>query len=374
MSVPFLDLSRQSPQLREEIRQAVEEVLESQRFILGPPVERLERELATLCRVSHAVGVASGTDALLLGLQALGVGPGDEVVTTPFSFFATASCVVRLGARPIFADIDDATFTMDPQALARAATSKVKALLPVHLFGQCADVEGLSAAAEVAAGRRLAVVEDAAQAIGARRHGAPAGSLGRVGCFSFYPTKNLGGAGDGGMIVTDEESLARVIRLLRGHGDSGRYHHTDLGINSRLDSLQAAILLVKLGRLEAWNEARRKLAARYGRSLTDIGSGDLILPRTAPGNLHTYHQYVVRSGRRDELRRHLEAAGIGAAVYYPTPLHLQPCFASLGYRAGDFPKAEAACREVLALPIYPELTESEQDRVAETVAAFYRRG
>lgn len=371
MSVPFLDLSRQYASMRTDIESAVGSVLEGQRFILGPEVGRLEEALASKCGALHGVGVASGTDALILALQGMGIKEGDEVLTTPFSFFATASCIARVGARPVFADIDEATCTLDPEAVAREAGPRTRAILPVHIFGQCAPMRETARAVASALGRAVPLVEDAAQAIGASRMGRPAGSQGSAACFSFYPTKNLGGAGDGGMLVTDDADLAARVRRLRAHGDAGRYDHREVGINSRLDTIQAAILLVKLKRLDDWNEARRVRAATYDRLLADAG-GDLRLPVTAAGNVHTFHQYVVRTSRRDALARHLREQGIGTAVYYPQPLHLQPCFASLGYRPGRFPRSEAACREVLALPIYPELTEGEQERVADAVRGFFR--
>jgi dTDP-4-amino-4,6-dideoxygalactose transaminase len=374
VTVPFLDLTRQYAALREEIDRAVGRALESQRFILGPEVDQLEGELATLCGVRHGIGVASGTDALILALEAAGVRPGDAVVTSPFSFFATASSIARLGARPCFVDIEETTFNMDPEAVAAGTPRDARAILPVHIFGQCSAVERIREAARLSVGTELPIVEDAAQAIGATRHGRPAGSLGAAGCLSFYPTKNLGGAGDGGMVVTDDEAIARRVRSLRAHGDAGRYDHRDLGMNSRLDTIQAAILLVKAKRLREWNETRRVRAATYDRLLAGAGAGagtDLRLPVTAAGNQHTYHQYVIRSRRRDELARHLRDRGIGSAVYYPIPLHRQACFASLGYREGAFPRAEAACREVLALPLYPEITEAEQESVAGAIREFF---
>ena len=369
MGVVFLDLKRQYQTLREEISRAVGEVLESQHFILGPEVERLESEVAALCGTRHGVAVASGTDALILALQALQVKTADTVVTSSFSFFATASSVARLGARPVFADIDEATFNLDPADVARVARPDTRAVMPVHIFGQCAPVERIAQAAAAAIGRAVPMVEDAAQAIGATRHGRPAGSLGDAGCLSFYPTKNLGGAGDGGMVVTQDAGVAARVRSLRAHGDAGRYDHREVGMNSRLDALQAAVLRVKARRLAAWNEARRERAALYDRMLSGVEG--LVLPRVEEGNQHTYHQYVVRARRRDQLARFLDGRGIGTAVYYPRPLHLQPCFASLGYREGDLPHTEAACREVLALPIYPELARAEQEQVAEAIRDFF---
>ena len=371
MSVPFLDLHRQYAAIGPQLEAAVARVLQSQRFILGPEVELLEREIASFCATRHGVGVASGTDALILALAASSVGPGDSVVTSPFSFFATASSIARLGARPVFADINPATFNLDPVSVSMHAPKNTRALMPVHLFGQCADVETLRQAAGAAGAKDVRVVEDAAQAIGATRHDRPAGSLGDAGCLSFYPTKNLGGAGDGGMVVTDNEDTARAVRRLRAHGDAGRYDHRELGMNSRLDSLQAAVLMVKMGHLAQWNDARRARAAVYEELLADAG-GDLRLPVTEAGNLHTFHQYVIRSSRRDALARHLTERGIGNAVYYPIPLHLQKCFSSHGHHAGDFPIAETACREVLALPLYPELTDAEQDQVADAIRVFFR--
>ena len=371
MSVPFLDLHRQYAAIGRQIETAVAEVFESQKFILGPRVERLEREIAAVCATRHGIGVASGTDALILALSALDVGPGDTVVTSPFTFFATASSIARIGARAVFADIDPATFNLDPVSVSMHAPRGARALMPVHLFGQCADVETLVEAVKAAGATRIRVVEDAAQAIGATRHGRPAGALGDAGCLSFYPTKNLGGAGDAGMVVTNDDDTAVRVRRLRAHGDVGRYDHREIGMNSRLDELQAAVLLIKTAHLARWNDERRARAAVYDALLADAG-GELILPSTQQGNLHTWHQYVIRTRRRDAMARYLGERGIGTAVYYPIPLHLQACFASLGHREGDFPAAEAACREVLALPLYPELTESEQTQVADAIRSFHR--
>ncbi len=371
MKVPFLDLGRQHAAVRAQMEGALRSVLDHQRFILGPEVEALESQVASLCGVSHGVGVASGTDALILALQALGVGPGDEVVTSAFSFFATGSAIARLGAKPIFADIEPAGFTLDPAAVAALRARQVRALMPVHLFGQCADMESLADAAHVLGDRDLPMVEDAAQAIGAMRNGRAAGSLGAAGCLSFYPTKNLGGAGDGGMVVSGDASLAARVRSLRAHGDAGRYDHRELGMNSRLDSLQAALLLVKLGHLASWNQARRSLADAYAGLLSDRPGG-ITLPATLAGSQHTWHQYVIRAPRRDELAAHLTRDGIGSAVYYPIPLHRQVCFEYLGYREGDLPQTERACREVLALPIYPGLRAAEQEQVAASIRSFYK--
>ncbi|HET9480204.1 MAG TPA: DegT/DnrJ/EryC1/StrS family aminotransferase [Candidatus Polarisedimenticolia bacterium] len=375
MNVPFLDLKRQHASIAPEVERAVQGVLESQRFILGPEVGLLEQEIATLCATAHGVGVASGTDALILALLALGVGPGDEVITSPFSFFASASSITRVGARPVFADIDPLDYNIDPDAVRRAVTPRTRAVIAVHLFGQCADVDRIRrAATEAPEGpdRRIAIVEDAAQAIGSSRSGRPAGSIGDAGCFSFYPTKNLGGAGDGGMLVTNDAALAERVRRLRAHGDAGRYDHREIGLNSRLDTLQAAVLLVKARHLPLWTELRRQRASIYDRELAGVGG--LTPPLQHSDCIHTYHQYVVRTPRRGDLARFLGEAGIGTAVYYPIPLHRQRCFASLGHGEGDFPASESAAREVLALPIFPELTDSEQSRVVDVIRTFFAKG
>ena len=372
MKVPLLDLRAQYEALRDETLAAVARVFEAQAFVLGPEVEALERELADYSRCRFAVGCASGSDALLLALMALGVGPGDEVVTTPYSFFATASAITRLGATPRFADIDPRTYNIDPALAAEAVTDRTRALLPVHLYGQCAEMPAL---AEVATARGLPVVEDAAQAVGAEDAGRRAGSMGAAGCFSFYPTKNLGGAGDGGMVTTDDEALARRLRVLRVHGGETKYRHGVVGLNSRLDALQAAVLRVKLPRLDAWSDARAAHAEAYRRLFTDAGLAEEVgLPEARPGVRHIYNQYVIRvgGGRRDALAGHLRAAGVGTEVYYPVPLHLQECFRYLGHREGDFPEAERAARETLALPVYPELTPAQQEYVVESVRSFFR--
>ena len=362
--VPLLDLKAQYASIRDEVRAAIDRVCESQHFILGPEVEALEREVAAFCGVKHAVGVSSGTDALLGALMALGVGPGDEVVTPSYSFFATAGVVARLGAKPVFADIEPGTFNVDPAQAKAKATPRTKAILPVHLFGRCADLDALLALG-------IPVVEDAAQAIGARDgKGRLAGTSGRASCFSFFPSKNLGGFGDGGMVVTDDADLAERLRVLRVHGSKPKYHHKLVGGNFRLDALQAAVLRVKLRHLPAWTERRRANAERYRRLFAEDGlTTDVRLPGDIPG--HIYNQFVVRVRQRDRLRAHLEAAGIGTEVYYPVPLHLQECFAALGYRKGDLPQSEAAALDSLALPIYPELTEDQQHTVVQEVGRFY---
>ncbi|MGE3274267.1 MAG: DegT/DnrJ/EryC1/StrS family aminotransferase [Vicinamibacterales bacterium] len=370
MTVPLLDLKAQYAPLREELLAAVTRVCDSQRFIMGPEVEGLESELATALQVRHAVGVSSGTDALLMALMALGVGPGDEVVTTPFSFFATAGCIVRVGARPVFADIDPVTFNIDPAAVAAAVTPRTKALMPVHLYGQAADLAPLLQTAGAAG---IPVIEDAAQAVGAVYRGRPVGGWGAMGCFSFFPSKNLGGFGDGGLVTTNDEETAHRLRLLRNHGMEPKYYHHLVGGNFRLDALQAAVLRVKLPHLAGWSAARQANAARYRALFADAGLDGLVrLPAEAPERSHIYNQFVVRVEARDRLRAHLDAAGVGTEVYYPVPFHLQACFADLGYGAGAFPRTESAAREVLALPIYPELTEGQQAEVVGAIRAFYR--
>ncbi|MFZ0137370.1 MAG: DegT/DnrJ/EryC1/StrS family aminotransferase [Candidatus Sulfotelmatobacter sp.] len=381
-SVPMLDLQRQYEQVRVEVLAAVGRVCASQHYILGSEVEAFERELAGFCGASEAVGCASGTDALWLALVAAGVQPGDLVLTTPFSFFASASAIARAGARPVFADIDARTFNLDPvqveSFLRGGKRDKLRALLPVHLYGQCADVDSLQRLADEF---HLSLIEDAAQAIGARWGGRSAGSMGISAAFSFYPTKNLSAYGDAGLVTTNSPEIAAHMRRLRNHGSPRRYIHEELGSNSRLDAIQAAILRVKLKYVERWNEARRERAARYDQlfaaaGLTSTGGGPenaapIQLPLTCAKAHHVFHQYVVRAFRRDELREFLGARKIGTEIYYPLPLHLQPCFTYLGYRQGDFPQAERAAQEVLALPMFPELTEDEQRWVVKSIADFY---
>jgi dTDP-4-amino-4,6-dideoxygalactose transaminase len=368
MQVPLLDLKAQHRAIGAEVMAAVECVFTSQSFILGGEVERFEQAAAGYCRAKHAVGCASGSDALLLALMALGVGEGDEVIVPPFTFFATASAVTRLGAVPVYVDISPADFNLNVELIERKITPRTKAVMPVHLFGQCAEMD---AVLEIADRRRLFVIEDAAQAIGAEHRGRRAGTMGEVGCFSFFPTKNLGGAGDGGLLTTDDDELAERLRVLRVHGMQPRYYHRLVGINSRLDALQAAVLGVKLKHLESWTEARRRNAARYDALFAEAGLEEVVTPAARLGLRHVYHQYTVRCRRRDELKEHLTRRGVGSEIYYPVPLHLQECFAGMGYRAGDLPEAERAAREVLSLPIYPELTEEMQRYVVDTVAEFY---
>ena len=366
--VPLLDLRAQHAAIRDEVREAIDRVVEHQRFILGPEVEAFEAEIAAYCGCAHAVGVSSGTDALLVSLMAIGVGPGDEVITSPYTFFATAGSIARLGARPVFADIDPITYNIDPGATAAVVTERTRAIIPVHLYGQMADMDPIM---EVARMHELYVVEDAAQAIGAEYNGRRAGSIGHLGCFSFFPSKNLGAYGDGGMVTANDPELAERVRLLRNHGHGPKYFNKVVGGNFRLDEMQAAILRVKLRHLESWTEARRRNAATYRRLLATSG---LALPRELRARRHIYNQFVVRVPRREKLRQHLADHGIGTEVYYPLPLHLQECFADLGYRRGDFAASESAAQETLALPIYPELTEEEIASVVESIEAIYRSG
>lgn len=365
--VPFIDLTVQYQSLAAEILPAVERLFTEQKFILGDEVAEFEQEMATYCDARFAIGCNSGTDALILALQALGVGPGDEVITTPFSFFATASAIVRAGATPVFVDILPDTFNLDPQKVEEAVTPRTKAIIPVHLYGQCADMEPLW---RIATQHHLGIVEDAAQAIGAEYRGRKAGVLGHIGCFSFFPTKNLGGAGDGGMMTTDDPELAKKLKRLRVHGDVGGYEHVDVGMNSRLDALQAAVLRVKLRHLEEWTLSRQQNARHYAELFRQQGClPHLQLPKAPADGRHVYNQYCVRfrQGIRDSVMQSLKDRKVGCAIYYPKPLHLQTCFQSLGYRAGDFPIAEQATADILALPIYPELPAAHQERVVTAI-------
>ena len=371
MRVPLLDLQAQYGSIKDELNEAVRRVMDSQQFVLGPDVKALEEEVAAYTGSRHAVGCASGSDALLLALMALDVGAGDEVVTTPYSFFATAAAVTRLGARPVFVDIEPGTYNIDAGKIEAAVTERTRAVLPVHLYGQCAEMD---AVLEVCGRHGLPVVEDAAQAIGAQDRGRQAGAMGDIGCFSFYPSKNLGGAGDGGMLTTDADATAERLRALRVHGSPVKYYHTMIGINSRLDSLQAAVLRVKLPHLDAWSDARGRNAARYDRLFEEAGlAGRVRLPQVRADARHIFNQYVVRVGpERDALAAHLRRQDIGTDVYYPVPLHLQECFRYLGYTEGDFPESERAARETLALPIYPELTGEQQEYVVAAIAEFLK--
>jgi dTDP-4-amino-4,6-dideoxygalactose transaminase len=366
--IPLLDLPLQWKSLEKEILAELREVFREADFILGRRVETLEREIAALSGTRHAVACASGTDAILLVLRALGIGRGHEVVTTPFTFFATAGAVWNAGARPVFADIEEDSFNLDPRAAAAALTSRTRAVMPVHLFGRCASMAEFLA---LCAPRNLSVIEDAAQAIGASYRKFPAGSMGDAGTLSFYPSKNLGGAGDGGMVVTSIAPLAEHLRRARNHGQAARYDHRFVGTNSRMDGLQAAVLLAKLRRLDAWTEARGVRARRYGELLA--GCPGIRLPAHLPAGAgrHAWNQYTIHAERRDALRAHLAERGIETAVYYPVPLHLQPCFASLGGRRGQFPRAERAAAEVLSLPVHPDLAEADQERVAAAIRGFH---
>jgi len=371
VNVPLLDLMAQYVTIKDEVLPAVTGVIESQQFIMGPAVAQLEVALARLCGARHGIGCASGTDALLLPLKTLGLRPGDEVITTAFTFFASGGTIHNAGGTPVFVDIEPDTLNIDPAAVEAAVTPRTRALLPVHLYGQMAKVERLL---EIAAKRGVPLIEDACQAIGARRKVAGAwrmaGELGWVGAYSFFPSKNLGGWGDGGMIVTSDAATAERLRKLRLHGGAKQYHHDEVGTNSRLDTLQAAVLLAKLPHLAAWSAKRREHAAYYTQALAGLPAVRPLV--VAAGNEHIFHQYTLRVERRDELQAHLKAKGIGHAVYYPVPLHRQPCFASLGYREGSLPVTERAAREVISLPIYPELTRAQLDAVVAAIREFYR--
>jgi dTDP-4-amino-4,6-dideoxygalactose transaminase len=364
MQVPLLDLKAQYADIKSDMDQAIHRVLDSARFIGGPEVSGLEEEIARYCGTPHAIGCASGTDALLLALRGLEVGPGDEVVTTAFSFFASAGTIANVGARPVFVDIDPRTYNLDPHRLEAAITPLTKAVVAVHLYGQCCDLTAIKAVCDK---HQLFLIEDAAQAIGSEWEGRRAGSVGDLGAFSFFPSKNLGAAGDGGIMTARDAALAERVRLLREHGAKPKYYHALVGTNSRLDSLQAAILRVKLRHLDRWSEKRAKNAALYDQLFE---GAKLTRPYRDARTRHIYNQYVIRLPQRDALRQHLADRGVGTEIYYPVPLHLQQCFAPLGYREGDMPQSEAAAREVLALPIYPELTEEQIRYVAACVRDF----
>jgi dTDP-4-amino-4,6-dideoxygalactose transaminase len=379
MGVPLLDLKAQHARIRAEVMTALSEVMESQQFILGPQVKQLEAEVAAYSSCRHAVGVSSGTDALLVSLMTECIGPGSEVITTPYSFFATAGCVSRVGAKPVFVDIDPISFNIDPARIEAAVTPRTRAIIPVHLYGQMAEMDPIMG---IAKKRNLAVIEDGAQAIGAEYKGRRAGSAGHYGCFSFFPSKNLGGAGDGGMVTANDDDRAERLRVMRNHGGKPKYYHGAIGGNFRLDTLQAAVLLVKLRHLDDWTAGRQKNADTYRRlfreagvvvALSDMrGKKGLVLPEELPGRRHIYNQFVIRVDRRDDLRAHMKEKGIGNEVYYPVPFHLQKCYAGLGHKEGDFPASEAAARESLALPIYPELTDEMIADVVGVVAGFVR--
>lgn len=371
MKVPLLDLGPQYQAIKHEVDEAIQRVISSQRFILGPEVERCERAVADYCGCAHGVGVSSGTDALLIALMAEQIGPGDEVITTPYSFFATAGVIARLGAKPVFADIDPITFNLKPDRVEERITKRSRAIIPVHLFGQMTEMAPLM---QIAERHGLVVIEDAAQAIGAEHQGHLAGSIGHYGCFSFFPSKNLGAFGDGGMVVTNDAERATTLRALRMHGEERRYHHRTVGGNFRLDAIQAAVVSAKLPHLAGWVAARQRNAARYGRMLTQLALGagaPVKLPQAVTGS-HVFNQYVVRIRERDQVKAQMEADGVGTAIYYPLPLHLQECFQGLGYKTGDLPVSERAAQESLALPVYPELSEEQIDYVAGSLARAVR--
>ncbi len=370
INVPLLDLKAQYASIEQEVVEAVQQVLRSQQFILGPQVAECERAVAAYCACPHAVGVSSGTDALLIALMAEGIGPGDEVITTPYTFFATGGSIARLGARPVFVDICPRTFNLEVRQVEARITPRTRAIMPVHLYGQCADMDAILA---IAARHKLAVIEDAAQAIGAETKGRRAGSMGQYGCFSFFPSKNLGGGGDGGMVVVQDAERAERLRVLRVHGSKPKYYHSLLGGNFRLDTLQAAIVLAKLPHLDAWTAARQANAERYRQLFTASGlveRGLVGLPYVLPDGRHIFNQFVIRVPDRDRLRAWLQERGVGNEVYYPVPLHLQQCFVQLGYHEGDFPESERAARETLALPIYPELSDKQAAYVVDCVVAW----
>src|SRR5262245_925141 len=366
--VPLLDLKAQYASLRDEIREAIDRVLESQQCINGPEVAQLEKEVARYSLAKHCVGVSSGTDALLLSLMALDVGAGSEVVTTPFTFFATAGSISRLGAKPVFVDIDPVTFNIDPAKIEAAVTPRTKAIMPVHLFGQCADMDRILA---VAKKHKLAVIEDAAQAIGSEYKGRRAGSMGTVGCFSFFPSKNLGAVGDAGAVTCNDDALARRLIKLRGHGADVKYYHDEVGGNFRLDTIHAAVLSVKLKRLDQWTAARQANAAFYTRAIeSDSVLRKVITPPPVVQSRHIFDQYVIRTKDRDGLKDFLKLRQVGTEIYYPVSMHMQKCFADLGYGKGDFPHSEDAAQTTLALPIYPELTDAQKHQVIDSLAAF----
>ena len=377
MNVPLLDLKAQYASIRDEIRNVVDEVFESQYFILGPQVQELETRVAAYCKSKYAVGVSSGSDALLISLMCADIGPGDYVLTTPYSFFATAGSIARTGATPVFADIDPDTYNISSEQVVRqieqmgdTQRQKLKALIPVHLYGQCADMDSLMQTAER---HRLLVIEDAAQAIGSEHDGRRAGSMGAFGCFSFFPSKNLGAFGDGGIVTTDSEKRWEMLKIMRVHGSSPKYYHRFIGGNFRLDAVQAAVVAVKLRHLDSWTAARQRNAALYRQLFADAGLESIQLP-VEKQNRHIYNQFVIQvSSQRDELRQHLQENGIGTEVYYPVPLHLQKCFAYLNYKEGDFPISEQAAQQTLALPIYPELTDDQLGYVVEKIKQYYDR-
>jgi dTDP-4-amino-4,6-dideoxygalactose transaminase len=374
LPVPLLDVNRGNWEIREEVREAISKVVDSGRFLHGPDVEKLEQRIAEICQTKHAISCASGSDALLLALMALELEPDDEVIVPSFTFFATASCVSRVGCKIVFADVDPRTYNVTEATIAAVTTPKTRAIIPVHLFGQCAQIDRIC---RFAAERNIVVIEDAAQAIGAAYHGRAAGCWGDVGCLSFYPTKNLGGMGDGGMMTTNDTKLAERLKLYANHGMQPRYYHQVVGINSRLDTIQAAVLNVKLDHLSSYTQKRRDHAARYVEMFTAAGlSEELGLPYRDPAAYHVWNQFSLRisNGRRDALRQHLVTQQIGSEIYYPVPLHRQQCFAKLGYGEGSLPETERATREILHIPVYPEMTPAEQEQVVYGITQFYQAG
>jgi dTDP-4-amino-4,6-dideoxygalactose transaminase len=370
MKVPMLDLSEQYLSLRDEILHVLDEVMKSSRFILGENVKKLEQDVAAYSRVKHGIGVANGSDALHISLQACGVKEGDEVITTPFTFFATAGAIARCGANPVFVDIDLETYNIDPAKIEEKITERTKAIIPVHLYGQAADMDPII---EIAKKHNLYIIEDAAQAIGAEYKGRRTGELGDAACYSFFPTKNLGAYGDAGMIVTNDDELAEKMRVIRVHGSKPKYYHHVLGYNSRLDEMQAAILNVKFPHLDEWSEKRRAIARRYTHLLNEKLGDKVVTPVEAEDRYHVFHQYTIRVEKRDELQQFLKENGVATMIYYPLALHMQPVFADLGYKEGDFPNAEKAAKEAISLPMFPELKEEQQDYVVEMIAKFFEK-
>ncbi len=377
VEVPLLDLKPQYQQLKAELRDAIDRVVESQVFILGPEVDRFEADAAAYCRTQFALGVSSGTDALILALMALGIGPGDEVITSPYTFFATAGSIARVGAKPVFVDIEPGSFNLDISKVEERITPRTKAIMPVHLYGQCVDMDALC---DIAERREIPIIEDAAQAIGAEFHGQRAGSFGGIGCFSFFPSKNLGAFGDAGMVTVDDEALNNHMKVLRVHGGERRYYHDFVGGNFRIDALQATVLGIKLKHLDSWTSGRRKNVELYRKLFADAGiSGEklsdapVVLPHELPNRFHIYNQFVVRVRERDKLMEALASAKVGCAIYYPVPLHLQKCFSSLEYGEGDFPVSEEAAKTTVALPVFPELSQDQIAFVVQTISNFYKK-
>ncbi len=370
MKVPMLDLSEQYQGMKTEVLQALDEVMSSSRFILGDNVKKLEEDIATYSHVNHGIGCGNGSDAIHIALQASGVGPGDEVITTTFTFFATGGAIVRAGATPVFVDIDPVTFNIDPEKVKEAITPKTKAIIPVHLYGQMADMEAIS---EIAKKHKLIVIEDAAQAIGAKSKGKTVGELGTAATYSFFPTKNLGAYGDGGMIVTNDDEIAEQCRVIRVHGSKPKYYHHVLGYNSRLDEIQAAVLNVKFPHLDTWSELRREKAANYTKLLHEAVGDKIVTPVEVEGNYHVFHQYTIKVPNRDELQAYLKEQGVATMVYYPLPLHVQPVFKELGFKEGDLPVAEKIANEALSLPMFPELKLEQQEYVVSKIAEFFNK-